>query len=221
MQNPQRYGIHYQKTINSKNNMEQTPLTQQLLKQLMTKAYENAKAKGFCNNDLDINQALMLIITEMSEAIQAHRKSRHGSIEDYNKWLGVSDEQAYEESLEGTVESEFADIAIRIMSLLGWYDSQKVICLMNDTELRKTEEYHKVEFEHGNYSLPDAMYLIITRMTYFPFSCSPAWMNTLRLQDILVLVFALAHIEGIDLVEHIKLKMQYNESRPYLHGCLY
>ena len=201
--------------------MEQTPLTQQLLKQLMTKAHENAKAKGFCNHDLDINQALMLIITEMSEAIQAQRKSRHGSIEDYNKLLGVSEEQVYKESLEGTVESEFADIAIRIMSLLGWYNSQNIICLMNDTELRKTEEYHKVEFEHGNYSLPDAMYLIITRMTYFPFSCSPAWMNTLRLQEILVMVFALAHIEGIDLVEHIKLKMKYNESRPYLHGCKY
>lgn len=201
--------------------MEQTPLTQQLLKQLMTKAYENAKAKGFNKPDLDINQALMLIITEMSETIQAHRHSRHGSIEDDNKWLGVSEEKAYEGSLGGTVESEFADIAIRIMSLLGWYDSQKVICLMNDTEIRKTEEYHKVEFEHGNYSLPDAMYLIITRMTYFPFSCSPAWMNTLRLQEILVMVFALAHIEGIDLVEHIKLKMKYNESRPYLHGCKY
>lgn len=202
--------------------MEQTPLTQQLLKQLMTKAYENAKAKGFYEPDLDINKELMLIITEMSEAIQASRHDRHGSIEGYNTYLEVSDEHtAYEESLEGTVESEFADIAIRIMSLLGWYDSQKVICLMNDTEIRKTEEYHKVEFEHGNYSLPDAMYLIITRMTYFPFSCSPAWMNTLRLQEILVMVFALVHIEGIDLVEHIRLKMQYNESRPYLHGCLY
>lgn len=202
--------------------MEQTPLTQQLLKQLMTKAYENAKAKGFYEPDLDINKALMLIITEMSEAIQASRHDRHGSIEGYNTYLEVSDEHtAYEESLEGTVESEFADIAIRIMSLLGWYDSQKVICLMNDTEIRKTEEYHKVEFEHGNYSLPDAMYLIITRMTYFPFSCSPAWMNTLRLQEILVMVFALVHIEGIDLVEHIRLKMQYNESRPYLHECLY
>lgn len=202
--------------------MEQTPLTQQLLKQLMTKTYENAKAKGFYEPDLDINKALMLIITEMSEAIQASRHDRHGSIEGYNTYLEVSDEHtAYEESLEGTVESEFADIAIRIMSLLGWYDSQKVICLMNDTEIRKTEEYHKVEFEHGNYSLPDAMYLIITRMTYFPFSCSPAWMNTLRLQEILVMVFALVHIEGIDLVEHIRLKMQYNESRPYLHGCLY
>lgn len=202
--------------------MEQTPLTQQLLKQLMTKAYENAKAKGFYEPDLDINKALMLIITEMSEAIQASRHDRHGSIEGYNTYLEVSDEHtAYEKSLEGTVESEFADIAIRIMSLLGWYDSQKVICLMNDTEIRKTEEYHKVEFEHGNYSLPDAMYLIITRMTYFPFSCSPAWMNTLRLQEILVMVFALVHIEGIDLVEHIRLKMQYNESRPYLHGCLY
>lgn len=202
--------------------MEQTPLTQKLLKQLMTKAYENAKAKGFYEPDLDINKALMLIITEMSEAIQASRHDRHGSIEGYNTYLEVSDEHtAYEESLEGTVESEFADIAIRIMSLLGWYDSQKVICLMNDTEIRKTEEYHKVEFEHGNYSLPDAMYLIITRMTYFPFSCSPAWMNTLRLQEILVMVFAIVHIEGIDLVEHIRLKMQYNESRPYLHGCLY
>lgn len=202
--------------------MEQTPLTQQLLKQLMTKAYENAKAKDFYEPDLDINKALMLIITEMGEAIQASRHDRHGSIEGYNTYLEVSDEHtAYEESLEGTVESEFADIAIRIMSLLGWYDSQKVICLMNDTEIRKTEEYHKVEFEHGNYSLPDAMYLIITRMTYFPFSCSPAWMNTLRLQEILVMVFALVHIEGIDLVEHIRLKMQYNESRPYLHGCLY
>ena len=209
--------------------MEQTPLTQQLLKQLMTKAYENAKAKGFLMPDLDINQELMLIITEMGETILACRHDRHGSIEDYKKLLGiynimcldVPEEKSYEESLEGTVESEFADIAIRIMSLLGWYDSQKVICLMNDTEIRKTEEYHKVEFEHGNYSLPGAMYLIITRMTYFPFSCSPAWMNTLRLQEILVMVFALAHIEGIDLVEHIKLKMKYNESRPYLHGCKY
>ena len=201
--------------------MKTTQLTQQLLKQLMTKAYENAKAKGFYKSDLDINQALMLIITEMGETIQAQRHNRHGSIEDYYKWLGVSEEQAYEESLEGTMESEFADIALRIISLLGWYDSQNTICLMNDTELKKTEEFHKVEFEHGNYCLPTAMYLIITRITYFPFSCSPAWMNTLRLQDILVQVFALAHAEGIDIVEHIKLKMQYNESRPYLHGCLY
>ena len=184
--------------------MEQTPLTQQLLKQFMTKAYENAKAKGFYKPDLDINQALMLIITEMGEAIQASRHNRHGSIDGYNTYLEVSDEHvAYEESLEGTVESEFADITLRIISLLGWYDSQNTICLMNDTELKKTEEFHKVEFEHGNYCLPTAMYLIITRITYFPFSCSPAWMNTLRLQDILVQVFALAHAEGIDIVEHI------------------
>ena len=202
--------------------METTPLTQQLLKQFMTKAYENAKAKGFYKPNLDINQALMLIITEMGEAIQASRHNRHGSIEGYNTYLEVSDEHvAYEESLEGTVESEFTDITLRIISLLGWYDSQNTICLMNDTELKKTEEFHKVEFEHGNYCLPTAMYLIITRITYFPFSCSPAWMNTLRLQDILVQVFALAHAEGIDLVEHIELKMKYNESRPYLHGCLY
>lgn len=51
--------------------METTPLTQQLLKQFMTKAYDNAKVKGLLKPDLDINQELMLIITEMSETIQA------------------------------------------------------------------------------------------------------------------------------------------------------
>lgn len=107
--------------------MKTTPLTQKLLKQLMTKAYDNAKAKGFYKPDLDINQALMLIITEMGETIQASRHDRHGSIEDYKKllgiynimWLGVPEEKSYEESLEGTVESEFADIALRIISLLA------------------------------------------------------------------------------------------------------
>lgn len=58
--------------------MEQTPLTQQLLKQFMTKAYD--KVKGLLKPDLDINQELMLIITEMSETIQAQRHSRNGSI---------------------------------------------------------------------------------------------------------------------------------------------
>lgn len=36
---------------------------------------------------------------------------------------------AYKNSLEGTVESEFADIAIRILSLLGWMNSKTSIKL--------------------------------------------------------------------------------------------
>ena len=60
----------------------------------------------------------------MAEAVQADRHNRHGSIEDYESeiQMGRDIPTAYKNSLEGTVESEFADIAIRILSLLGWRD---------------------------------------------------------------------------------------------------
>lgn len=199
----------------------ETKLTQQLLKQDMNKAYQIAAHQGFYDPKTEVNQELMLIITEMGEAIQADRHDRHGSIEQYYHWLATSDEHAYERTIEGTVESEFADIAIRILSLLGWYASKDGINLMNDIDIAKQIDFHKLELQRSTFSLPTALYNIITHMTYFPFSCSPSWMNTLRLQEILMQVFALASMYHIDLIEHIHIKMQYNESRPYLHGCHY
>ena len=163
----------------------------------------------------------MLIITEMGEAIQADQHDRHGSVEQFYHWLSTSDEHAYERTIEGTVESEFADIAIRILSLLGWYASKDVINLMNDIDIAKQIDFHKLELQRSTFSLPTALYNIITHMTYFPFACSPSWMNTLRLQEILMQVFSLASMYDIDIVEYIHLKMNYNETRPYLHGCLY
>ena len=34
-------------------------------------------------------------------------------------------------------------------------------------------------------------------------------------------LFALASDMGVDLMQHIELKMRYNEERPYLHGKKY
>lgn len=41
------------------------------------------------------------------------------------------------------------------------------------------------------------------------------------LQEILMDIFAIAHCNNINLMEHIRLKMKYNETRPYLHGYKY
>ena len=114
-----------------------------------------------------------------------------------------------------------SDIAIRILSLLGWYASKEYFSIMNDTTIAKQIEFHQLELQRSTFNLPTALYNIVTHMTYFPFSCSPSWINTLRLQEILMQIFALARIYNIDIVEHIKLKMKYNETRPYLHGCNY
>lgn len=121
--------------------MEKEIITQKKLIVLANDAFLNAQRHGFYPEDTDISTALMLIITEMSEAVQADRHNHHGSIEDYKSeiQMGRDIPTAYENSLEGTVESEFADVGIRILSLLGWMDTKRPTKFQNDSYLK--EEY--------------------------------------------------------------------------------
>ena len=132
---------------------------------------------------------------------------------------------AYKNTLEGTVESEFADIAIRILSLLGWMNSKTPIKLKSDSILADEYGISKIQFNIQNTinkgSIAKDLYRLNGRLSWFVDNESCSWFVSDTLQDILMRVFAIAHNHNIDLMEHIKLKMQYNESRPYLHGCLY
>lgn len=113
--------------------MEKEIITQKKLIVLANDAYLNAQRHGFYPDNTDITTALMLIITEMAEAVQADRHNRHGSIEDYESeiQMGRDIPTAYKNTLEGTVESEFADVGIRILSLLGWMDIKKTNKISN------------------------------------------------------------------------------------------
>ena len=202
-------------------------ITQKELASLAGDAFENAYKHGFYTESTEIETELMLIITEMSEAVQADRKNRHGSIEDYESeiQMGRDIPTAYKNALEGTVESEFADIAIRILSLLGWIDSKTQIKLKNDSILADEYGIGKIQFMVHNTINKGSIVKDLYRLNgYFSRlvdneSCS--WFVSDTLQEILMMVFAIAHNNNIDLMEHIKLKMKYNESRPYLHGCKY
>lgn len=196
-------------------------ITQSEIIQLANKAYETAKVQGFYSEDTNINTCLMLIITEMAEVVQADRKDKHGSIADYEKWLGVSEEKAYEESLEGTVESEFADIAIRILSLLGWYNSMHPVNFLEDTEIFDKISLNICTFIHLDADIPKGLHSIICNTIGHDCEYSLSWEVTNMLQNALCRVFALASKLGIDLLLHIKLKMRYNETRDYKHGYKY
>ena len=65
------------------------------------------------------------------------------------------------------------------------------------------------------------LYRLNGKFSSFVDNESSYWFVSKTLQNILMRTFAIAHNHNIDLMEHIKLKMQYNESRPYLHGCKY
>ena len=202
-------------------------ITQKELASLAEDNFKNAEKHGFYTESTEIETELMLIITEMSEAVQADRHNRHGSIEDYESeiQMGRDIPTSYKNTLEGTVESEFADIAIRILSLLGWMNSKTPIKLKSDSILADEYGISKIQFKIQNTinkgSIAKDLYRLNGRLSWFVDNESCSWFVSDTLQDILMRVFAIAHNHNIDLMEHIKLKMQYNESRPYLHGCLY
>lgn len=202
-------------------------ITQEELASLAGDAFENAYKHGFYTESTEIETELMLIITEMAEAVQADRHNRHGSIEDYESeiQMGRDIPTAYENSLEGTVESEFADIAIRILSILGWMNSKTPIVLESDSILADKYGISKIQFKVQNAinkgSIAKDLYRLNGHFSKFVDNEFCSWFVSDTLQEILMRVFAIAHNHNIDLMEHIKLKMKYNKSRPYLHGCKY
>lgn len=200
--------------------MEKEIITQKKLVVLANDAYLNAQRHGFYPDNTDVTTALMLIITEMAEAVQADRHNRHGSIEEYESeiQMGRDIPTAYKNTLEGTVGSEFADVCIRILSLLGWMNSKKPTKFQSDSYLKEEYEIAKIKYKCG---IAKDFYHIISFLCSFTDNNSAYWYISKIIQKTLMQVFALAQNNNIDLMEHIKLKMQYNESRPYLHGCKY
>lgn len=196
-------------------------ITKEDLEVLSKQAFESAKNKGFYpDTGIDTTFYLMFIIVEMSEALQADRKDRHGSIEDYESEIEMGRDipTAYRNTLEGTVESEFADIAIRILSLLGSIMDSEKAEFMEDEDL--IDEYKLAEFIFG-LDLVEDLYRLIEKMGVCDLNDSPNWYLAKHLQKILMDIFAIAHSNNINLMEHIRLKMKYNETRPYLHGYKY
>lgn len=194
-------------------------ITKEDLKVLSKQAFESAKNKGFypCTGT---TFQLMFIIVEMSEVLQADRKDRHGSVEDYESEIEMGRDipTAYRNTLEGTVESEFSDIAIRILSLLGSIMDSEKVYLMEDEEL--IDEYKLAEFIFG-FDLVEDLYRLIEKIGVCDLDDSPNWYLVKHLQEIPVDIFAIANSNNINLMEHIRLKMKYNETRPYLHGYKY
>lgn len=98
------------------------------LKELGRRAFETAKAKGFHDEPIDIPRALMLIVSELAEALEADRKNKRANVEAFGRWDAtfrcieegnrqkcfISDFEAF---IKDTFEDELADAAIRLFDL--------------------------------------------------------------------------------------------------------
>lgn len=113
--------------INSdENNLKPMPLT---IAALQESVHQNAKDKGFYDNpNQNFGEKCMLIVSEVAEALEAHRKNYHADLNRFEtpyegdgkltmaNWQRIR----FECDVKDTVEDELADSLIRILDLAGW-----------------------------------------------------------------------------------------------------
>jgi NTP pyrophosphatase (non-canonical NTP hydrolase) len=91
------------------------------LNELRDKAFAYAEKQGFHEN-INFGEKLMLIVSELSEALEADRKGKRAKNPKMSNgtYFNVTKE-LYEKSVRGSVEEELADAIIRLCGLAGIY----------------------------------------------------------------------------------------------------
>tara|TARA_R100000742_G_C4278836_1_gene102211 strand:+ start:1094 stop:1462 length:369 start_codon:yes stop_codon:yes gene_type:complete len=98
------------------------------------KIHEGNRKKGFYDGgDKQLGTMLMLVVSELGEALEAHRHSLKADLTYYEGILNAKHDfqTAFKEAIKDTVEDEIADAIIRLLDLCGYYhiDIQKHIDL--------------------------------------------------------------------------------------------
>lgn len=93
------------------------------LNDLANQAYEINVKKGYYKSPINIPENLLLIHSEVTEAMEADRKDRYYPMTKAQKdvlmgWINESDfKESYKQTVKGSFEEEMADIIIRTLSL--------------------------------------------------------------------------------------------------------
>lgn len=171
----------------------------------------------------NIGEMLMLIVTELSEALEAHRsgylctekqwvqyeRCAHLGIDENTTDAIMAYNKAFELCIKDTFESELADVFIRLFDFCGYLDKE-----------------YKPDYEH-EYFVRNGLYIkhkgnigeTLFRFIYEIQSIGSGW-SVYPTRAILQLLHICTQLD-IDIEKHIKLKMEYNKTRPYRHGKRY
>ena len=180
--------------------------------------YENAKNKGFhpkkdTEREIvsDAHQLLMMIISEIGEALEAYRTGKRANLDSFERTLSIyqsngdimfNDQneafiEAFEENIKDTFEDELADILIRLFDYYGEVKtSSKLIYLSKPLPI-------------SNKYIGESFFFIVKEL------CSNYCDD---LSGFYSMVIDLSESFEIDIQKHIDLKIKYNTTRPYMHG---
>lgn len=193
------------------------------LNTLSKEVFEANKAKGFHDVELSNETLLMLVITELSEAVEADRKSKRANLERFLKRIETSrsykglipeitPDRAYEviynETIKGSIEEELADAVIRLLDLAGL----RGISIRNDDPRKdRIDDQSLSEF---------SFWLIDYLFCTYGYILDKDSL-TYKISRIIPQIEYYCEINQIDLWQHVSLKLKYNQTRPIKHGKNY
>ena len=177
----------------------------QINNNLRDRAYDNACKHGFHDKEYSDEHWLMLILTEIGEAVNADRKGKHANVEEFNKTTKITDfgfMRTFERYIKDSVCDELADVVIRCLDFAGLkkFDLPPVI----DTTI------------HGM-SFTEIMYSCVLNL-------SQSVYRTVDKHSIMLVISTLIEVSnnlGFDLLWFVEQKMRYNELREPMHSKKY
>ncbi len=184
--------------------------------ELAQEAFATAKAHGWHDTEQPDEHWLMLIITEIAEAVQADRKDKHADVakfKEYQTYYGTflpSEEirtirfrEDFEAYIKNSVEDELSDVVIRCLDLAG---------------------LRNIEFDYALKLMESGMKKVNKAFPVFMYECcadiSNGSLATLarRLNVIVAAIICYCQQKKIDIEFFIEQKMKYNKLRPFRHG---
>ena len=170
---------------------------------LSQEAFETAKAHGWHDEEQPDETYLMLIITEIAEAVQADRKGRHAKIDRFlsncGDYSGCPFEVDFEIFIKHGVEDELADIIIRCLD----YSALRGIGL---DRVPSYVTSYCIDKSIAKRDFPTFAY-------YLTFKAVNG-----DVTDVLARVIAYCKLKNIDIDFFVEQKMRYNKLREYKHG---
>lgn len=183
--------------------------------ELAQEAFATAKAHGWHDEELPDETYLMLIITEIAEAVQADRKDKHADVDkfkEYQTYYGTflpSEEirtirfrEDFEAYIKNSVEDELSDVVIRCLDLAG----------LRGIDFSLADELIGKGMEKVDETFPELMYYLCTFIS--------SNRETLRdkLNYCVAIIIGYCKQKDIDIEFFIEQKMRYNRLREYKHG---
>ena len=178
---------------------------------LRDRAYLCACEHGFHEEDNSDEHFLMLVITELSEAIEADRKDIHADIETFKRHEEPFHQHFFKQCIKDSVEDEMSDIIIRLLDLAGL---RGIDVTLSETELTVVRMLF-----FGHYNFTTVSYHLIGILH------PNRYIEMGNIHDIIceAISFVLLWSKSLefDIFQHINWKMEYNELRPKFNGKKY